>query len=72
VHEETLDDGDLLIMTTDGVHDAVDEHELAGLAFGAAPEDLAPRLVETALRRGSHDNCTAVVAHYVESAARRR
>jgi protein phosphatase len=71
VLEETLEDGDLLILTTDGVHDAVDDHELAGVAFGSALDDVAPRLVETALRRGSHDNCTAVVARYVDSTARR-
>ena len=68
VIEETLEGGELLLLTTDGVHDTLDEGELTRLVFGGGydggPQALAARLVATAIERGSHDNCTAVVARF--------
>ncbi len=68
VVEDTLSGGELLLLTTDGVHDALDEADLARLVFSGdhdgEPRRLAGRLVAAALDRGSHDNCTAVVARY--------
>jgi PPM family protein phosphatase len=68
VVEETLQDGDLLLLTTDGVHDTLADAELehAMLDGGrhAGPREVAERLVKVAIERGSHDNCTALVARY--------
>ncbi len=68
VVEETLEGGELLVLTTDGVHDTLDEGELSRIVFGGGhagePRALAARLVAAAIERGSHDNCTAVVAQF--------
>jgi protein phosphatase len=50
VTERMLRGGELLVLTTDGVHEHVDE--------------LPGALVRSALARGSRDNCTAVVGEY--------
>jgi PPM family protein phosphatase len=66
VIEEPLDPGDRLILTTDGVHEALDDRRLAGLVEDT--DDLAGAardLVRGAIARGSRDNCTAVVARYL-------
>jgi protein phosphatase len=65
VVEEPLEPGDRLLLTTDGVHNALDDrwlekaladlHDLAGVAA---------TIVGAAIARGSHDNCTAIVARY--------
>ena len=63
VVERTLAGGERLLLTTDGVHGALDDDELRRLAAGAlkrAPGDL----VHAALEHGSRDNCTAIVAQY--------
>ncbi|HJZ75302.1 MAG TPA: protein phosphatase 2C domain-containing protein [Vicinamibacterales bacterium] len=63
VVEEAIEDGDVLVMTTDGVHDVMDEWRLAQLLLEADdPRVIAENLVRSALARGSRDNCTAVVA----------
>jgi protein phosphatase len=68
VVEQTLAGGELLLLTTDGVHGSLEDGELLQLVFGGAhnsdPQWLAGRLVSAALERGSRDNCTAVVARY--------
>jgi protein phosphatase len=65
VTETALRGGELLVLTTDGVHEYVDERRIQELMD--CSDDLAdiPRaLVRSALARGSRDNCTAVVARY--------
>jgi serine/threonine protein phosphatase PrpC len=68
VVEATLTGGELLVLTTDGIHDTVDHTDLTRLVFGGDHDGdlrcLAGRLVSSALERGSHDDCTAVVARY--------
>jgi protein phosphatase len=65
VVERMLVDGDLLLLTTDGVHGVIDHRCLEQMLLtDEAPETLAEKLVTTALCRGSRDNCTAVVARY--------
>jgi protein phosphatase len=66
VAEVPLEEGDLLLLTTDGVHGVFDDEHLERLVReGGEPEALAAALVNTALDRGSRDNCTAIVARYV-------
>jgi protein phosphatase len=66
VIEETLQGGELLVMTTDGVHAALDGDHVERLLLDGSRDvrELAENLVAAALARGSHDNCTALVARY--------
>jgi protein phosphatase len=63
--EEPIEPGELVILTTDGVHGVIDDGTIRTLiAAGDRPETIADRLVQEALSRGSRDNCTAVVGAY--------
>jgi protein phosphatase len=65
VVEEALAGGELLLLTTDGVHGVLDDERLEGLMREEEhPRELAERVVAAALTRGSRDNCTAIVARY--------
>ena len=65
VVEESLAGGELLLLTTDGVHGALDDERLERLMRDEEhPRELAERVVSAALTRGSRDNCTAIVARY--------
>jgi PPM family protein phosphatase len=66
VVEEELGGGELLLLSTDGVHGVLDHDRIEQLMLDSG--DLcgtATNLVGAALARGSHDNCTALVARYV-------
>ena len=65
VVEEPLTGGELLLLSTDGVHGVLDARRLERLM--TASEDLhaiADGVLAAALSRGSRDNCTVVVARY--------
>jgi serine/threonine protein phosphatase PrpC len=63
--EETLGGGELLLLSTDGVHGVLDDERIAQLMLHSADlRGTATNLVAAALARGSHDNCTALVARY--------
>jgi protein phosphatase len=65
VVEEALAGGELLLLTTDGVHGVLDDERLERLMREEEnPRELAERVVSAALTRGSRDNCTAIVARY--------
>ena len=64
VVEETLGGGELLLLTTDGVHGVLDTARMSRLLDDDLPRT-ASRLVEGAIARGSRDNCTAIVARYL-------
>jgi serine/threonine protein phosphatase PrpC len=57
----TLLRGDALVLCTDGLHDLLDDDEIAELVAGCTAEEGARRLVELALERGGHDNVTVAV-----------
>jgi protein phosphatase len=66
VIQEPLRGGELIVLTTDGVHGTLDhDHMKAILVASPEPADAASKLVRAALAHGSHDNCTAVVAEYL-------
>ena len=66
VIEETLSGGELLVLTTDGVHGVLDDERLEQVLLDGKDErEMAEKLVAAALARGSHDNCTALVARYL-------
>jgi protein phosphatase len=65
--EEPIAAGEMVILVTDGVHGVIADEALGGLvAGGDHPQTIAERLVREALKRGSRDNCTAVVGQYGE------
>ena len=60
-----LENGDALLVCSDGLNDMVDDATIAGvLAEGQAPEATCARLVDSALAAGGRDNVTLVVARY--------
>jgi PPM family protein phosphatase len=62
VVEQRLADGDVMLLTTDGVHGVVDARRMEEmLARPGSVEEKAANLVSAALVCGSRDNCTAVV-----------
>ena len=66
VLEEPLTGGELLLLTTDGVHGVLDERRIASLMTrGDDLHTIAQNLVISAMSRGTRDNCTAVVARYI-------
>jgi PPM family protein phosphatase len=64
-HHFHLDDGDQLLLCTDGLTDLVRDEEIAAfLRPGADPQAAAQALVNLALDRGGKDNVTVIVAQY--------
>jgi serine/threonine protein phosphatase PrpC len=64
--EETLSGGELFLLSTDGVHGELDDDRIGELMRASGDlHETASNLVAAALARGSHDNCTALVARYI-------
>jgi serine/threonine protein phosphatase PrpC len=69
-----LQRGDVFVLTSDGVHGALDATRLCALAQGAAAggaQAAGEALVRAALEAGSRDNASALVIHVRELAAAR-
>jgi len=65
LEECRLDDGDLLLACSDGLHGTIEPETLqAMLARGGELPGLAEALVRMAVERGAPDNVTAVLASY--------
>lgn len=64
-----LEDGDALILSSDGMHDLVDDWEVATTIAGQSPERGAGALVDLALDRGGHDNVTVAMVSVGEHAS---
>jgi serine/threonine protein phosphatase PrpC len=65
VAELPLAAGDVILLTTDGVHEVMDERHLEQLLRrNADPQAMASAIIDAALERGTRDNLTAVVALY--------
>jgi PPM family protein phosphatase len=63
VVEEPIAAGNLLLLTTDGVHGVIDDGQLERLMVdGDDLQAIAANVIAAALARGSRDNCTAIVA----------
>src|SRR5262249_38518396 len=60
--DEPLTGDELILLTTDGVHGAVDVRGLERIVERAPVDQLASALISAAMARGSQDNCTVVVA----------
>jgi protein phosphatase len=65
IAEEALAGGESLLLSTDGVHDVLDDRRLEHLMSDRRDVGrTAANIVAAALARGSRDNCTALVAQY--------
>ena len=66
VVEQELAGGELLLLSTDGVHDVLDGSRIARMMLEEeSPRAIAHAIMGAALPRGSRDNCTAGVARYL-------
>ena len=67
VVEHKLSGGELLLLSTDGVHGVLDGRWIQEVVREEEePRAIAHAIVNSALTRGSRDNCTAVVARCVK------
>ena len=58
-------DGDVVLLCTNGVSDALNDPRIAAvLAQRQTPDDQCRTLVDMAMEEGSEDDATALVAHY--------
>jgi protein phosphatase len=58
-----VNDGDRLLLCTDGLHDPVDDQQIASILTQlGSPQDACRALIEAALDNGGPDNVTVIVA----------
>ena len=62
----SIEDGDRLLLATDGLTNMVEDAALAAL-LGSSFEGVADRMVEQALAEGGRDNVTAIALAYQAS-----
>jgi serine/threonine protein phosphatase PrpC len=56
-----LEEGDILVLCTDGLWSLLSEHELSRVAQANSPADACRRMIRIALERGGPDNITVLV-----------
>ena len=60
-----MEDGDHLLLCTDGLTDMVSDADIAGiLAHSSAPQERCQELIDAALKGGGRDNVTVVLGRY--------
>jgi protein phosphatase len=65
VHKIALQDGDIVLLCSDGLSEPLGDEELAGILDGAqSPRETCRELIKRTLERGAPDNVTAIVAQY--------
>jgi len=65
VVEQALAGGELMLLSTDGVHGVLDDSRIEQMMLEEEdPCAIAHGVIRAALARGSRDNCTVVVARY--------
>lgn len=57
----SLEEGDLLVLCTDGLWSVIGEQEVSRLAQASAPAEACRNLIQAALQRGGPDNITVCV-----------
>ncbi|MBL1432964.1 MAG: bifunctional protein-serine/threonine kinase/phosphatase [Gammaproteobacteria bacterium] len=61
-YSTSVETGDIFVLTTDGVHDFMDDHDIARLVSDAQDlNNIAKTISQFALAKGSHDNITCQV-----------
>jgi PPM family protein phosphatase len=64
-HHFRVEDGDQLMLCTDGLSDMISDKEIAAiLSLGGPPMETAKALVDLVLERGARDNVTVILAQY--------
>jgi protein phosphatase len=67
VVEQLVRGGELILLTTDGVHGVLDDRRIEAMMLDHdVPRAIAHAVVSAALTRGSRDNCTAIVGRYTK------
>jgi serine/threonine protein phosphatase PrpC len=61
VRELVVEEGDVLLLSSDGLHGVLEPDELAQTLTMFAPEDACEILLARALEEGSNDNVTCIV-----------
>lgn len=60
---DDIDDGDIVLLCSDGLTDMLSDEDItAVLSNGESAQDVASKLVKTALERGGKDNITVITA----------
>jgi PPM family protein phosphatase len=63
--EEILESGDLILITTDGVHGVVEEAALRSMMYAAVGVDEAVKqIIQAALANGAPDNASCILLRY--------
>jgi PPM family protein phosphatase len=62
IFTEQVQDGDVLVLCTDGLSEVIDEDELCSIVEQYASQESVTRLIERANECGGPDNITAIVA----------
>jgi len=56
-----IEENDVVVLSSDGLHDLVEDWEIGQAVAGKVPGEAAQALVEMACERGGHDNVTVAV-----------
>jgi serine/threonine protein phosphatase PrpC len=59
--DDVLEDGDVLLLCTDGLYGVLEEGDISSLVAGRTPEEAAAALVDRALNAPTHDNTSVIV-----------
>ena len=57
-----IEDGDLILLCSDGLNSMIDDDEIARILKESAPKQVCQALIDAANGHGGHDNTTVVVA----------
>lgn len=68
VFAETVAEGDMLILCTDGLSGLVEDDEILRIVVSSQPEESVRQLIATANAAGGPDNITAIVVRVTEQA----
>ena len=58
---------DILLLSTDGLHDYVSEEEIKEILLKYPPKEAGQNLIQRALDAGGYDNITAIVIHCLDN-----
>ena len=59
--DDVLEEGDVLLLCTDGLYGVLEDGDIPTLVAGRTPEDAAMALVDRALNAPTHDNTSVIV-----------
>ncbi len=67
IFEMRLLSDDRLVLTSDGLHDYVNEEDLAQIPLAKTADESARELISLAIENQTNDNCSVVVASFTEA-----